>query len=118
MLALLAEQLTCTVSDFDLYADRSPTLREHRAQAEAWLGMRPFVVSDRRALFEIAADVAAATGRGEAIVVAMVQAKREDRKSVVSGKSVSVRVDLGGRRIIKKKKTQHNLALLARYKRH
>src|SRR3546814_9903750 len=30
-----------------------------------------------------------------------------DRKSVVSGKSVSVRVDLGGRRIIKKKK-QHN----------
>src|SRR3546814_18877323 len=30
---------------------------------------------------------------------------RPDRKSVVSGKSVSVRVDLGGRRIIKKKKT-------------
>src|SRR3546814_18224675 len=28
------------------------------------------------------------------------------RKSVVSGKSVSVRVDLGGRRIIKKKKTE------------
>src|SRR3546814_13109586 len=27
----------------------------------------------------------------------------KDRKSVVSGKSVSVRVDLGGRRIIKKK---------------
>src|SRR3546814_19758896 len=32
-----------------------------------------------------------------------------DRKSVVSGKSVSVRVDLGGRRIIKKKKNlKHN----------
>src|SRR3546814_12945102 len=29
----------------------------------------------------------------------------KDRKSVVWGKSVSVRVDLGGRRIIKKKKT-------------
>src|SRR3546814_14837027 len=29
---------------------------------------------------------------------------RPDRKSVASGKSVSVRVDLGGRRIIKKKK--------------
>src|SRR3546814_12748706 len=28
-----------------------------------------------------------------------------DRKSVVSGKSVSVRVDLGGRRIIQKKKS-------------
>src|SRR3546814_1335457 len=31
---------------------------------------------------------------------------RADRKSVVSGKSVSVRVDLGGRRIIKKKNKQ------------
>src|SRR3546814_15799925 len=30
-----------------------------------------------------------------------------DRKSVVSGKSVSVRDDLGGRRIIKKKKEVH-----------
>src|SRR3546814_15352235 len=29
-----------------------------------------------------------------------------DRKSVVSGKSVSVRVDLGGRRFIKKKKSK------------
>src|SRR3546814_14808850 len=37
---------------------------------------------------------AAATARG---------AGARDRKSVVSGKSVSVRVDLGGRRIIKKK---------------
>src|SRR3546814_12885697 len=33
----------------------------------------------------------------------------QDRKSVVSGKSVSVRVGLGGRRIIKKKKIQINL---------
>src|SRR3546814_15790070 len=31
----------------------------------------------------------------------------EDRKSVVSGKSVSVRVDLGGRRILKKKKNKY-----------
>src|SRR3546814_12047033 len=31
-----------------------------------------------------------------------------DRKSVVQGKSVSVRVDLGGRRIIKKKKEDNN----------
>src|SRR3546814_15604694 len=30
--------------------------------------------------------------------------RQRDRKSVVEGKSVSVRVDLGGRRIIKKKK--------------
>src|SRR3546814_804137 len=32
-----------------------------------------------------------------------------DRKSVVSGKSVSVRVDLGGRSIIKKKKLKYNI---------
>src|SRR3546814_12723480 len=31
-----------------------------------------------------------------------------ERKSVVSGKKVSVRVDLGGRRIIKKKKITHH----------
>src|SRR3546814_19876843 len=33
---------------------------------------------------------------------------RVDRKSVVKGKSVSVRVDLGGRRYIKTNKRQHN----------
>src|SRR3546814_15913673 len=33
-----------------------------------------------------------------------------DRKSVVSGKSVSVRVDLGGRRIITKKKKEQKSA--------
>src|SRR3546814_19509699 len=33
-----------------------------------------------------------------------------DRKSVVEGKRVSVRVDLGGRRIIKKKKRQQQQA--------
>src|SRR3546814_19986780 len=32
---------------------------------------------------------------------------RGDRTSVVTGKSVSVRLDLGGRRIIKKKKTSN-----------
>src|SRR3546814_11286669 len=35
--------------------------------------------------------------------------RAEDRKSVVEGKSVSVRVDLGGRRIIKKKKQQKTI---------
>src|SRR3546814_13094999 len=35
--------------------------------------------------------------------IGRVRAAGTDRKSVVSGKSVSVRVDLGGRRIIKKK---------------
>src|SRR3546814_15724914 len=34
------------------------------------------------------------------------EAERGDRKSVVEGKSVSVRVELGGRRTIRKKKKQ------------
>src|SRR3546814_15117852 len=34
------------------------------------------------------------------------QRLRQDRKSVVKGRSVSVRLDLGGRRIIKKKNQQ------------
>src|SRR3546814_16322380 len=41
---------------------------------------------------------------GEVPAIAVgAQPRTGDRKSVVSGKSVSVRVDLGGRRIIKKK---------------
>src|SRR3546814_20719035 len=41
--------------------------------------------------------------------MAFLQLFARDRKSVVSGKRVSVRVDLGGRRIIKKKKKpNHN----------
>src|SRR3546814_14699007 len=36
-------------------------------------------------------------------------AHRQDRKSVVEGKSVSVRVDLRGRRIIKKKTAHTNM---------
>src|SRR3546814_16965117 len=46
-------------------------------------------------------------GRAEGVIRRDQQIPR-DRKSVVSGKSVSVRVDLGGRRIIKKKKTQQH----------
>src|SRR3546814_13085803 len=43
---------------------------------------------------------------GESIRPLTSDAMPKDRKSVVEGKSVSVRVDLGGRRIIKKKKKQ------------
>src|SRR3546814_21155280 len=42
--------------------------------------------------------------RGRAGRPAPTPRRAADRKSVVEGKSVSVRVDLGGRRIIKKKK--------------
>src|SRR3546814_15998077 len=38
-----------------------------------------------------------------------------DRKSVVSGKSVSVRVDLGGRRIIQKKTSKNESIIIKMY---
>src|SRR3546814_14325012 len=41
------------------------------------------------------------------VAIAVAPGRALDRKSVVSGKSVSVRVDLGGRGIIKKKKKNH-----------
>src|SRR3546814_20996061 len=56
-------------------------------------------VKDRAALFIVDdAEARGALGPGGVIV------DGTDRKSVVWGQSVSVRVDLGGRRIIKKKK--------------
>src|SRR3546814_19255978 len=60
----------------------------------------------------------ASVGIGGALIYALQtrdagRPNEEDRKSVLSGKSVSVRVDLGGRRIIKKQKTvTKNLQLL------
>src|SRR3546814_18569471 len=50
-------------------------------------------------------DAYAAFKSGATALYGVQIGKGGDRKSVVSGKSVSVRVDLGGRRIIKKKKT-------------
>src|SRR3546814_19456719 len=43
---------------------------------------------------------------------AVPEADVEDRKGVVSGKRVSVRVDLGGRRIIKKNRTKQRTTVL------
>src|SRR3546814_13510055 len=51
-------------------------------------------------------ELAAASGVGLRFIVELERGKT-DRKSVVEGKSVSVRVDLGGRRIIKNKKYTH-----------
>src|SRR3546814_13094296 len=67
------------------------------AQELALLGASVTVLARRaEALQEVAAALPRVDG----------QAPDLDRKSVVEGKSVSVRVDLGGRRIIKKKKNE------------
>src|SRR3546814_21072084 len=46
------------------------------------------------------ADAAPGMAGAETLLALSLNLVREDRKSVVEGKSVSVRVDLGGRRII------------------
>src|SRR3546814_14827187 len=46
-------------------------------------------------------------GKGPGGKIGARRTAAQDRKSVVSGKSVSVRVDLGGRRIINKKKSNN-----------
>src|SRR3546814_20773762 len=62
-----------------------------------------------RHAFEIFEQKGLARGRADAErtdqvgAIMLLLAERGDRKSVVEGKSVSVRVDLGGRRIIQKK---------------
>src|SRR3546814_12158897 len=67
------------------------------------LNLAELAIFDRRNLYDPAVVEEAGLayygiGRGRSLQV--------DRKSVVWGKSVSVRVDLGGRRIIKKKKIE------------
>src|SRR3546814_4349178 len=59
-----------------------------------------------RATFRTSArkHCATSTKPGSSISVPKSARATSDRKSVVEGKSVSVRVDLGGRRIIQKKK--------------
>src|SRR3546814_16817906 len=87
------------------------------------LGLRPLGAQERGDMFtvsDVAVDVTAGTAaaaREQAFVDGQRKAFRilldrlgadatriHDRKSVVSGKSVPVRVDLGGRSIIQKKK--------------
>src|SRR3546814_8058966 len=71
---------------------------EHRARADATIatGLTNDFNNYRRPHIDVNADADAH--------MAMLTFK--DRKSVVSGTSVSVRVDLGGRRIIKKNNNQ------------
>ena len=79
MLAALCEQLGGNTSDFLGYADRGPTLREHRAEIEALLGLRAFERSDLRAMLAIGIEIATSTDRGAPIVAAMVDRLRLTR---------------------------------------
>lgn len=79
LLDVIAAQIECGPDDFGEYAGRETTLREHRAEIEAWLGLRTFERPDRSAMLAVAVEVAAATYRGEAIVAAMIGRLRAAR---------------------------------------
>lgn len=93
MLDLLAAQIGGSAEDFARYAERAPTLREHRAEIGPYLGMRPFERSDLRAMLTLGQEVATSTDRGEPIVAAMVERLRHVRV-VVPAASTLERVAL------------------------
>src|SRR3546814_3293703 len=68
---------------------------EHRKVDEILVDQTLIQLIKHRAVTALLAGEAAAHGVGDGV--------EQDRKSGVSGKSVSVRVDLGGRRIMTKK---------------
>ncbi|WP_242121280.1 Tn3 family transposase [Sphingomonas lacusdianchii] len=93
MLAALCEQLGSSSADFTGYADRAPTLREHRAEIEALLGLRAFERADLRAMLAVGIEIATSTDRGAPIVAAMVERLRLTRV-VVPAASTLERVAL------------------------
>src|SRR3546814_12159224 len=76
------------------------TLEESGLLGSAYYAAHPAIPLDHT-VGVINVDAMGVSGRSRDITVV---GMGRDRQSVVKGKSVSVRVDLGGRRIIKKKK--------------
>src|SRR3546814_17826762 len=82
-----------------------PTRGSRRAPANRWRQQPRAAATTRvRVLHVYHRRAAPPTGTGSAPAPRARRPDARDRKSVVQGKSVSVRVDLGGLRIIKKKK--------------
>lgn len=79
LLELLGGQVGCDPEAFADYAGRETTLREHRSEIEAWLGLRSFDRADRSTMMAVGIEAAAGTDRGEAIVATMVHHLRASR---------------------------------------
>src|SRR3546814_18501959 len=76
------------------------TLERSTARAEATSGLLCTAIVGGAAIPYLVGQLSDAVGYAAALALPA-------RKSVVQGKSVSVRVDLGGRRLLKKKKKTH-----------
>src|SRR3984957_6080871 len=72
LLAFIADQLRINPKAFGDYAQRGETRREHLAELQAYLGVRPFGREDYRTMVRIAFNESIGTDRGDAIVGAMV----------------------------------------------
>src|SRR3546814_13643877 len=98
------------ISDWSSDVCSSDLLGGHIAHRR--LGLRFGATHDQAALARCLQPAAELAGDAEIVDRSAAHAiEYPDRKSVVSGKSVSVRVDLGGRRIIKKKKKPQYLII-------
>src|SRR3546814_20857882 len=93
-------------SDLDQAPFRTVGPARHNIVARVVVRLFDGIAAETRLIFQHRSDRRHVDLDGE-IVAAAVSFAAGDRKSVVSGKSVSVRVDLGGRRIINKKKTKN-----------
>src|SRR6202023_368008 len=71
LLAFVADQLRINPKSFEDYAQRDETRREHLAELQAYLGMRPFGREDYQTMARIAFNESIGTDRGDAIVGAM-----------------------------------------------
>jgi hypothetical protein len=72
LIAFIADQLRINPKAFEQYAQRDETRREHLAELQAYLGVRPFGREDYRTMTRIAFNESIGTDRGDAIVGAMV----------------------------------------------
>src|SRR3546814_15438839 len=100
--ALVTGVQTCALPILLMCNERLMRATRHLAETDALTG-----IFGRRAILEQSeCALRSARRNGLAMSVLMIGADHfKDRKSVVVGKSVSVRVDRGGRRIIQKKNT-------------
>src|SRR5271165_863299 len=71
LLECIADQLRINPKAFGDYAQRGETRREHLAELQAYLGVRPFGRQDYRTMAQIASNESIGTDRGDAIVGAM-----------------------------------------------
>jgi len=79
MLVYLGGQLGISADALALYAQREETRREHLAELQAYLGVRPFGREDYRSTAEVALEEATGTDRGDALVAAMIDHLRRQR---------------------------------------